>query len=77
MEMHKEKYEELIRRFSQELHEVGVSENLKGLIQDQCDRMPNTTSVSADVATDRFTYRHDGYMIEAVRMVKLVIKKSD
>jgi len=77
MEMHKEKYEELIRRFSQELHEVGVGENLKGLVKDQCDRTPNTASASVDVVTDRFTYRHDGYMIEAVRTVKLVVKKSD
>ena len=76
MKMHKEKYEELLRRFSQELHDVGVTGGLRDLITDQCDRIPNTVSASADVVTDRFTYRHDGYMIEAVRMVKLVVKKS-
>lgn len=76
MKMHKEKYEELVRRFSQELHDVGVSENLKGLVKDQGDRTPNVIAVSADETTDRFIYRHDGYMIEAVRTVKLVIKKS-
>jgi hypothetical protein len=74
--MHKEKYEELLRRFSQELHEVGVTGELRGLITDQCDRTPNVASASADVVTDRFTYGHDGYMIEAVRMVKLVVKKT-
>ena len=74
--MHKEKYEELIRRFSQELHEVGVTGGLRDLITDQCDRAPNAVSASADEVTDRFTYRHGGYMIEAVRMVKLVVKKA-
>tara|TARA_A100001011_G_C14276819_1_gene829659 strand:- start:858 stop:1091 length:234 start_codon:yes stop_codon:yes gene_type:complete len=76
MEMHKEKYEELVRRFSQELHEVGVSENLKGLIKDQGDRTPNVIVTSAEETTDRFTYRHEGYMIEAVRTVKLVVKTT-
>ena len=74
--MHKEKYEELLRRFSQELHEVGVSESLSGLVKDQCDRQPNTVAASAEESTDRFTYRHGGYMIEAVRTVRLVVKKA-
>tara|TARA_Y100000817_G_scaffold300782_1_gene280157 strand:+ start:172 stop:405 length:234 start_codon:yes stop_codon:yes gene_type:complete len=76
MEMHKEKYEELLRRFAQELHEVGVSENLQGLIKDQGDRTPNVIAASAEETTDRFTYRHGGYMIEAVRTVKLVVKTT-
>ena len=76
MEMHKEKYEELLRRFAQELHEVGVSENLQGLIKDQGDRTPNVIAASAEETTDRFTYRHGGYMIEAVRTVKLVGKTT-
>ncbi len=76
MEMHKEKYEELLRRFAQELHEVGVSENLQGLIKDQGDRTPNVIAASAEETTDRFTYRHEGYMIEAVRTVKLVVKTT-
>ena len=76
MEMHKEKYEELLRRFSQELYEVGVSDNLKGLIKDQGDRAPNVIVTSAEETTDRFTYRHEGYMIEAVRTVKLVVKTT-
>jgi hypothetical protein len=76
MEMHKEKYEELLRRFSQELHEVGVSENLQGLIKDQGDRTPNVVATSAEETTDRFTYRRGGYMIEAVRTVKLIVKTT-
>ena len=76
MKMHKEKYEALLRRFSQELHEVGVSENLQGLIKDQGDRTPNVIAASAEETTDRFTYRHEGYMIEAVRTVKLVVKTT-
>jgi hypothetical protein len=75
VQMHKEKYEELLRRFSQELHEVGVTGGLRDLITDQCDRTPNAASATADEVTDRFTYRHEGYMVEAVRMVKLVVKK--
>ena len=74
MEMHKEKYEDLLRRFSQELHEVGVNENIQGLIKDQCSRTPNIIATKAEEVTDRFTYRHGGYMIEAVRTVKLVVK---
>ena len=75
MQMHKEKYEELLRRFSQELHEVGVTGDLRDIITDQCKRTPNVSSATADEVTDRFTYRHGGYMIEAVRMVKLIVKK--
>jgi hypothetical protein len=76
VEMHKEKYEELLRRFSQELHEVGVNDNLKGLVQDQADRTPNVISASAEEISDRFIYRHDGYIIEAIRTVKLIVKTT-
>jgi hypothetical protein len=74
--MHKEKYEELLRRFSQELHEVGVTENVEGLVKDKISRVPNSVAASAEETTDRFTYRHGGYMIEAVRTVKLIVKKA-
>jgi len=76
MQMHKEKYEELLRRFSQELHEVGVTENVEGLVKDKISRVPNSVAASAEETTDRFTYRHGGYMIEAVRTVKLIVKKA-
>ena len=74
MEMNKEKYEELMLRFAKEVNDVGVSQELLGLIKDQLERMPNAKSVSNEGTTDRFVYRHDGYMIEAVRTVKLVVK---
>ena len=76
MQMHKEKYEELLRRFAQELHEVGVSDNLEELVKAKFERAPNTVGASDEETTDRFTYSHGGYMIEAVRTVKLVVKKS-
>lgn len=72
--MHKEKYEKLLRRFANELYEVGVSDNLKGLIEDQATRTPNVISTKAEEVTDKFVYRHDGYLIEAIRTVKLVVK---
>jgi hypothetical protein len=73
--MNEEVYQKLMRRFTEELHEVGVTDELRLLIKDQCDRAPNVASASADIMTDRFTYRHGGYMIEAVRTVKLAVKK--
>ncbi len=76
MEMHKEKYEELLRRFSQELHDVGVSDNLLQLVKAKLERAPNVISAGDEETTERFTYRHGGYMIEAVRTVKLAVKKS-
>lgn len=77
MKMNREKYEELLRRFSQELHEVGVTGNMRDLISDQCERAPNVSTAQTEEVTDRFTYRHDGYMVEAVRIVKLIVKKCN
>ena len=75
MKMNKETYEDLLLRFAKELHDVGVTENMKKLVEAQYTRSPNLSNSSAEEATDRFTYRHDGYMIEAVRTVKLTVKK--
>jgi len=75
MEMSKEKYEDLLLRFAKELHDVGVTENMKKIIKDQYERTPNIISVSHNENIKQFTYRHAGYMIEAVQNVKLVIKK--
>lgn len=75
MKMHKEKYEELLLRFAKELHDVGVTENMKKLVESQYTRTPNLSNPNTEEVTDRFSYRHDGYMIEAVRTVKLVVKK--
>lgn len=74
--MHSKKYEELMLRFAQELHEVGVTDTMKGLIQDQYEQHPNVISVSTGPQTvSRFTYRHNGYLIEATKKIELTIKK--
>ena len=76
MKMHKEKYEELMLRFAKELHDVGVTESIKGRVSDQYEQHPNVVSVGAEEAVRKFTYRHDGYTIEATQTVKITIKKS-
>ena len=75
MKMHKETYEDLLLRFAKELHDVGVTENMKKLVESQYTRTPNLSNPGSEEVTDRFIYRHDGYMIEAVRTVKLTVKK--
>ena len=49
--------------------------DLKKLIEDQWERTPNTVGVLSEENTDRFVYMHEGYKIEAVRTVKLSVKK--
>jgi hypothetical protein len=73
--MHKEKYEELLLRFAKELHDVGVTEDMKKIVEAQYTRTPNLRNPHTEEVTDRFSYRHGGYMIEAVRTVKLLVKK--
>ena len=75
MTMNKEKYEELMLRFAKELHDVGVTDEMKKTIESQYDRQPNVISCSSKEDTDRFVYIHEGFRIEAVRKVELVIKK--
>ena len=73
--MHREKYMELMRKFSQELHEVGVTESMKERITDQSEQHPNVISVgTGQVIVNRFVYRHDGYIIEAKNTVEFTIK---
>jgi len=73
--MNKEKYQDLMLRFAKELCDVGVTDNLKKLVEDGYTRTPNIAGIEHAEATDRFTYQHDGYTIEAIRTVKLVVKK--
>ena len=73
--MHKEKYEDLMLRFTKELHDVGVTENMRKIIQDQYERTPHSVSCSCSESTRKFTYRHDGYMIEAEQTTKITVKK--
>jgi hypothetical protein len=73
--VHKDQYEDLILRFTKELHEVGVTDEMKKIVEAQYNRTPNVVSCSADDNVRKFCYRHDGYEIEAVQNVRLVIKK--
>tara|TARA_Y100000034_G_scaffold109817_1_gene141455 strand:- start:135 stop:368 length:234 start_codon:yes stop_codon:yes gene_type:complete len=75
MEMSKERYQDLMLRFAKELYEVGVTEDMKKIAQAQMNRTPNAVSCGAEDDVRKFFYRHDGYTIEAVQTVKLVIKK--
>lgn len=75
MEMHKEQYEELIRRFSNEIWEVGVTDDITKIIKAQMDRAPNSASCNAEETTRKFTYMHKGYMIQAEQKVSLTVKK--
>ena len=78
MKMHREKYLELMRKFSQELHEVGVTDSMCELIGDQCEQHPNIISTSTGpITVSKFVYRHAGYLVEAENTVKLTIKKCD
>ncbi len=77
MKMNKEQYQELLLRFTKELHDVGVTDDMKKIVEAQAERTPNVLSTSSKETTDRFTYRHDGYLIEATREVSLVVKKCN
>jgi len=73
--VNKEQYEDLMLRFAKELHEVGVSENMKKAVEDRYTRTPNIAGVDHQETVRKFYYQHDGYSIEAIQTVKLIIKK--
>ena len=73
--MNKEKYDKLLLRFALELSEVGVTDDLIKLVQAAINRAPNISSSNCEEIVSRFTYRHNGYMIEAKQTVELVVKK--
>ena len=75
MEMHKEQYEELLRRFANEIWEVGVTDDITKIIKSKMDRAPNSVGCSAEETTRKFTYMHKGYMIQAEQKVSLTVKK--
>ena len=75
MKMNKEEYERLMKRFALELSEVGVTEDLIKIVQAAIDRAPNISYSNGEETVSRFTYRHNGYMIEAKQTVELVVKK--
>ena len=73
--MNKDVYRDLLLRFAKELDDVGVTQEIIDLIKDQCERAPNVASCNAQKDVSRFIYSHDGYKIEAVKNIKLVVKK--
>ena len=75
--MHDKKYQDLMLRFAKELHEVGVTDNMKKIIEAQYARHPNVASVETEEDIRKFCYRHDGYVVEAVQNVKFVIRKCN
>ncbi len=75
MKMHNETYQDLMLRFAKELHEVGVSDRMKKVVEDQYNRTPNVVSAGTNEDTRRFTYRHNGYEIQAIQNVKITVKK--
>jgi hypothetical protein len=77
MKMHKEEYEKLMLKFALEMSETGVTDDMTKLVKAKIERNPNLVSVSSEEVTDRFTYRHQGYLIEAQRTVKLVVRKCN
>ena len=75
MKMHKEEYEKLLKRFALELSEVGVTDEMIEIVNAQMSRTPNVSVATANEVTDRFVYRHAGYLIEAACTVELKVKK--
>jgi len=73
--MHDEKYKDLMLRFAKELHDVGVRDELKKLVEDSYNRTPNISGIEREETTRKFYYQHKGYSIEAAQTVKLTVKK--
>ena len=76
MEMNKETYEKLLRRFSQELYETGVTDAMVKLTQDKIERMPNIVSASNEETTASFVYKHNGFEISARQVVHLTVRRA-
>tara|TARA_B100000686_G_C16738513_1_gene945123 strand:- start:422 stop:649 length:228 start_codon:yes stop_codon:yes gene_type:complete len=73
--MNNEIYRDLMLRFAKELDDVGVTDGTKKIVEEQYTRTPNIVSSSYNENVRVFRYRHNGYEIEAVQNVKLVVKK--
>lgn len=73
--MNKEKYKDLMLRFAKEMHDVGVTDSMKEVIEAQYNRTPNLVGCRSEEAVRKFVYRHNGYEIEAVQSVTLSLKK--
>ena len=77
MKMHKEEYEKLMLKFALEMSETGVTDDMIKLVRAQIERNPNLVSASSEEVTDKFAYQNQGYLIEAQRTVKLVVRKCN
>ena len=75
--MNSKKFEDMMLRFAKELHDVGVTDNMKKIVEDQYTRTPNVGSTQAKETVRKFTYQHEGYMIEAIQNVNLIVKKCN
>ena len=76
MEMNKETYEKLLRRFSQELFDVGVTDNMVELVKDKVTRMPNVAYAISEETAASFAYKHDGFEISAKQVIHLTVRKA-
>jgi len=72
--MHDEKYKDLMLRFAKEMNQVGVTENMIKIVHAQMERAPNLISAQSSDTTRKFTYRYDGYLIEAEQIVHITVK---
>ena len=73
--MNNERYQDLMLRFAKELNDVGVTEDMKKIVEAQYTRTPNVNASESNENVRKFCYRHNGYEIEAIQNVKLVVKK--
>ena len=73
--MHKAIYRDLILRFTKELDDIGVTEDMSKTVEDQYTRTPNVAACEASENVKKFLYRHEGYEIEAVQNIRLVVRK--
>ncbi len=74
--MNRETYKDLILRFAKELHEVGVTEDMKKRAESSYDRHPNISSVSVNEDVRKFSYHFEGFLIEAKQTIELKVAKK-
>ena len=74
--MNKETYEKLLRRFSQELFDVGVTDDMTALIKARIERTPNVVSANSEETTGNFVYKHGGFEITAKQVVHLTVRRA-
>lgn len=73
--MSKKAYEELMLRFAKELHDIGVTENMRKIVEAQYSRTPNLASCGSCEAVKKFYYQFEEHSIEATQEIKLSLRK--